>query len=60
MANIVALGLLIGISKVIPSDALQKAVLQRVPKGTGDLNQKAFSAGIEAAGEIIAKGGTCL
>jgi len=49
VANIVALGLLIGLTHIVPVDAVVDAVLQRVPKGTESLNKKAFFAGIEAA-----------
>ncbi len=52
VANIVALGLLIGITKVIPEEAVLPAVLGRIPKGTEELNKKAFSKGIELAKAI--------
>ncbi|MGI6631928.1 MAG: 2-oxoacid:acceptor oxidoreductase family protein [Bacillota bacterium] len=52
VANIVALGLLVGITKIVPEEAALSAVLARVPKGTEDLNRKAFLAGIEAAKEV--------
>lgn len=57
VANIVALGLLTGISGLIPDNAVRQAVLQRVPKGTEELNKRAFSAGIDGAKAINAKGG---
>ncbi|HHW17681.1 MAG TPA: 2-oxoacid:ferredoxin oxidoreductase subunit gamma [Firmicutes bacterium] len=52
VANMVALGLLVGVTKVVPEDAVVAAIVDRVPRGTEDLNKKAFYAGIEAAEEL--------
>ena len=52
VANIVAVGLLVGLTGIVPEDAALEAVLARVPKGTEELNKKAFLAGIQAAKEI--------
>lgn len=49
VANIVALGVLGGISGVVSEKALKQSVLARVPKGTGELNMKALKAGLELA-----------
>ncbi len=49
VANIVALGVLGGVSGVVRQATLEKAVLNRVPKGTEDLNLKALRAGFELA-----------
>jgi len=49
VANIVALGVLGGISGVVSPAILEKAVLNRVPKGTEELNLKALRAGLELA-----------
>ena len=49
VANIVALGTLVGISKIVTKESLEKAVLNRVPKGTEALNQKALQKGFELA-----------
>ncbi len=49
VANIVALGVLGGISGVVLPKTLEKAVLNRVPKGTEELNLKALRAGLELA-----------
>ncbi len=46
VANIVALGVMGGISKVASAKTLETAVLNRVPKGTEELNLKALRAGI--------------
>jgi len=47
VTNIVALGAIVGITKVISNESLEKAVLDRVPKGTEELNRKALSMGYE-------------
>lgn len=52
VANIVALGALNGLAKIVSKDSLEKAVLSRVPKGTEDLNRSALNAGFE----LTAKG----
>ncbi|MBU0928845.1 MAG: 2-oxoacid:acceptor oxidoreductase family protein [Spirochaetes bacterium] len=49
VANIVALGVLGGISGVVKAETLEAAVLNRVPKGTEELNIKALRAGLELA-----------
>lgn len=45
VANIVALGTINEITGLISPEALEKAVLNRVPKGTEELNRKALAAG---------------
>lgn len=52
VTNIVALGVLVEITKVITKESLEQAVLERVPKGTEDLNKKALSLGYEIASRI--------
>ncbi len=49
VANIVALGVLGGLSGIVSDAILERAVLARVPKGTEDLNVKALRAGIALA-----------
>ena len=53
VTNIVALGALVEIAKVITKESLEKAVLARVPKGTEELNRKALSIGYEIAKKIM-------
>jgi 2-oxoglutarate ferredoxin oxidoreductase subunit gamma len=48
-ANVVALGLLVGLTKVVSRQAIEKAVLARAPKGTEEFNKIALAAGFEAA-----------
>ena len=45
VANIVMLGFITAITKVVSKDAMKKAVLESVPKGTEELNMKAFDRG---------------
>jgi len=49
VANIVALGVLGGLSGVVKAETLEAAVLNRVPKGTEELNLKALRAGFALA-----------
>ena len=54
-ANTVALGVLVGLTRVVSREALEKAVTARAPHGTEEMNRKALEAGFEAArmaGEI--------
>ncbi|NOZ87242.1 MAG: 2-oxoacid:ferredoxin oxidoreductase subunit gamma [Deltaproteobacteria bacterium] len=51
VANIVALGALVQITRVVTKDALKNAVLGRVPKGTEDLNLNALESGFELGRE---------
>lgn len=45
VANIVALGAVCELTKVVSKESLKKAVLNRVPKGTEELNKKALEEG---------------
>lgn len=45
VANIVALGVLVGLTEVVTRAAIEQAVLSRVPKGTQELNRKALEEG---------------
>ena len=46
-SNIVAIGAIAAITGRISREAVEKAVLSRVPKGTEELNRKALLAGYE-------------
>ena len=48
-ANVVALGVIVGLTGVVSQPAIEQAVTARAPKGTEELNLKALHAGIEAA-----------
>ncbi len=45
VANIIALGVINKITEMVTKESLEKAVLQRVPKGTMDLNKNALEEG---------------
>jgi len=47
VANIVAIGAIAALTGKVSREAIEKAVLSRVPKGTEDLNRKALAAGYE-------------
>ncbi len=48
-ANVVALGVLVGLTGVVARAAIEKAVLARAPKGTEELNRLALEKGFEFA-----------
>lgn len=52
VANIVALGLIAGLSKVVTPAAMEQAIRSRVPKGTEEMNLEAFRKGLELAERI--------
>ena len=54
VANMVALGVLGGISAAASAESLKEAVVHRVPKGTEELNLKALAAGLALAQEALA------
>lgn len=51
-ANVVGLGLLAGLSGVVSREALEKAIADRAPRGTVEINLKALAAGFEFAEKI--------
>jgi 2-oxoglutarate ferredoxin oxidoreductase subunit gamma len=53
VANIVALGIIVELTRVVSVEALEAAVLSRVPKGTEELNTKAFKTGMEVARTLV-------
>ena len=53
VANIVALGALATLTKVVSLKSLEAAVLARVPKGTEELNRKALQLGSKAAKAVL-------
>jgi 2-oxoglutarate ferredoxin oxidoreductase subunit gamma len=56
-ANIIALGAISEISGLVSRSALEKALLKRVPAGTGDLNKRALALGRKLARKEMAKYG---
>lgn len=51
-ANIMALGAVVGLTGVVSREAMEQAVLARVPKGTEELNRKALALGWEMAKKV--------
>ena len=51
VANIVALGAICAITDIMDRESLEKAIVNRVPKGTEELNIKAFNAGLKLGEE---------
>jgi 2-oxoglutarate ferredoxin oxidoreductase subunit gamma len=47
VANIVMLGFLTAVTDLVSVDAMRKAVLTSIPKGTEAMNSQAFQAGLE-------------
>jgi len=56
-ANIVALGLVGGLTGVVSRESLEKAVEARVPRGTAEINLQAVAAGWERALEVKERSG---
>lgn len=52
-ANIVALGVISELSKIVSREALEEALLERVPKGTEEVNRKALEVGFEIGQELL-------
>jgi 2-oxoglutarate ferredoxin oxidoreductase subunit gamma len=53
--NIVMLGFFAAVTKLVPHDAIRKAVESSVPSGTEELNLKAFDKGYEYGVELVEK-----
>jgi len=47
VANIIAIGVIQAATQIVSREAVEAAVLKRVPKGTEDLNRMALEAGYE-------------
>jgi len=54
-ANIVSLGLIVGLTGVVSRGAIESAVKARAPKGTETLNLRALQAGFEQADALRAR-----
>jgi 2-oxoglutarate ferredoxin oxidoreductase subunit gamma len=51
--NIVMVGFFAGVTALVPLEAKEKAVLESVPKGTEDLNLRAFRKGYEHGRSLV-------
>jgi 2-oxoglutarate ferredoxin oxidoreductase subunit gamma len=54
--NIVMAGFFTGVTGLVSSEAMEKAVKASVPKGTEDLNMRALRKGLEFGQSVAAKG----
>jgi 2-oxoglutarate ferredoxin oxidoreductase subunit gamma len=54
-ANVVALGLLVGMTGVVSKKAIEKAVIARAPKGTEEMNHIALKSGFAEADHLLKK-----
>lgn len=54
VANIIALGIIGELLEIVDKEKLKSAILARVPKGTEDLNMKAFEKGASLVADILA------
>lgn len=54
-ANIVLLGAVAELTRIVSKESLLKAIIQKVPKDTEKLNKTAFEAGYSIAGNILIK-----
>jgi 2-oxoglutarate ferredoxin oxidoreductase subunit gamma len=55
-ASMVALGLVCGLSGLVTREALTKAMAERVPAGTEEMNAKALAAGFDEAARLRSSG----
>ena len=55
VVNIVMMGFLTAVTRLVSKDAMRQAVLASVPKGTEDLNLRAFEKGYEHGVEVMAE-----
>ncbi len=53
VANIISLGIITELTKIVSHEAIEKAVLSRVPAAFLDLNKKALQIGFEKAKELL-------
>jgi 2-oxoglutarate ferredoxin oxidoreductase subunit gamma len=56
VANIVMLGALTAVTEVVTEESMRKAILDRVPKGTEELNMKAFQMGFDYGRGLVSEG----
>jgi 2-oxoglutarate ferredoxin oxidoreductase subunit gamma len=55
VANMLALGAITRLLKLVSEDSVREAIVTRVPKGTEEINQKAFALGLAMADEVAAR-----
>ncbi|MEK6590125.1 MAG: 2-oxoacid:acceptor oxidoreductase family protein [Nitrospinota bacterium] len=52
VANIISLGMIVELTKIVSHEAIEKAVLARVPPAFTELNKKALHIGLERARDL--------
>lgn len=52
VTNMVALGIIISVSNILPIESVKEGIKARVPKGTEELNIKAFELGYKKGAEL--------
>jgi 2-oxoglutarate ferredoxin oxidoreductase subunit gamma len=52
-ANVVAIGIVVGMTSVVSREAIEKAVAARAPKGTEELNIRSLHAGFAIAEQFL-------
>jgi len=57
VANTIALGFVVGCTEVVSRQSAKKALLERIPKGTEELNEKALDKGFEFADAFFERNG---
>ncbi len=57
MTAVLALGVMVELTGAVPKEAVEKALLEKAPRGTGELNLKAIRLGYATAQDILAKQG---
>ncbi|TKJ42489.1 hypothetical protein CEE37_02045 [candidate division LCP-89 bacterium B3_LCP] len=55
MSSVLSLGIMIELTQVVSKEAIEKALLQKAPKGTEELNLKALRTGYEEAQKLLAQ-----
>jgi 2-oxoglutarate ferredoxin oxidoreductase subunit gamma len=55
MSSVLSLGIMIELTHVVSKEAIEKALLEKAPKGTEDLNMKAIHLGYAEAQKLLAK-----
>jgi len=55
VTNIISLGIIVGLTKVVSQEAIQKAVCSRVPVKAKELNEKALLLGFDIAKDLKTK-----
>jgi 2-oxoglutarate ferredoxin oxidoreductase subunit gamma len=53
VANIISLGMITELTKIVTNDAMEEAVLSRVPPAFVDLNKKALQLGFDKGRELL-------